>query len=143
MGRAETKPPTTPVCAETGCAAAGVPASIHDIVKVKEPGLAARLVYDDYERRSALIRILLPAVRPGLITVGLFAFLTSWSEFFAPLILLNSSSLTPFGEERSKGLHAVRPLVKLMLPRKPRGRFRRRLVCIVAENLRRNSERAF
>ncbi|MFI5914855.1 carbohydrate ABC transporter permease [Dactylosporangium sp. NPDC051541] len=39
----------------------------------------------------ALIRIMLPAVKPGLITVGLFAFLTSWSEFFAPLILLNST----------------------------------------------------
>src|SRR4051794_4113558 len=41
---------------------------------------------------SALTRIMLHAVRPGLITVGLFAFLTSWSEFFAPLILLNSTS---------------------------------------------------
>ena len=40
---------------------------------------------------SALFRILLPAVRPGLITVALFAFLTSWNEFFAPLILLNST----------------------------------------------------
>lgn len=40
---------------------------------------------------STLIRIMLPAVKPGLITVGLFAFLTSWSEFFAPLILLNST----------------------------------------------------
>ncbi|WP_034593391.1 carbohydrate ABC transporter permease [Hamadaea tsunoensis] len=40
---------------------------------------------------STLTRILLPAVRPGLITVGLFAFLTSWNEFFAPLILLNST----------------------------------------------------
>lgn len=39
----------------------------------------------------ALLRILLPAVRPGLVTVALFAFLTSWSEFFAPLILLNST----------------------------------------------------
>jgi alpha-amylase len=38
--------------------AGGTPASIHDIVQVKEPGLAARLVYDDYERRSGLIRIL-------------------------------------------------------------------------------------
>jgi multiple sugar transport system permease protein len=41
---------------------------------------------------SALTRIMLHAVRPGLITVGLFAFLTSWSEFFAPLILLNSTN---------------------------------------------------
>ncbi|GAA2338446.1 carbohydrate ABC transporter permease [Dactylosporangium salmoneum] len=41
---------------------------------------------------GALVRVMLPAVRPGLVTVGLFAFLTSWSEFFAPLILLNSTS---------------------------------------------------
>lgn len=40
---------------------------------------------------ETLWRIMLPAVRPGLVTVGLFAFLTSWSEFFAPLILLNST----------------------------------------------------
>ncbi|GAA1369875.1 carbohydrate ABC transporter permease [Catellatospora chokoriensis] len=40
---------------------------------------------------STLLRIMLPAVKPGLVTVGLFAFLTSWSEFFAPLILLNST----------------------------------------------------
>ena len=32
-------------------------ASIHDIVSVKEPGLAAKLKYDDYERRSALLRL--------------------------------------------------------------------------------------
>ena len=41
---------------------------------------------------GTLVRIMLPAVRPGLVTVGLFAFLSSWSEFFAPLILLNSTS---------------------------------------------------
>jgi multiple sugar transport system permease protein len=40
---------------------------------------------------GTLVRIMLPAVRPGLVTVGLFAFLSSWSEFFAPLILLNST----------------------------------------------------
>ncbi|MBI3751581.1 MAG: DUF1926 domain-containing protein [Chloroflexi bacterium] len=34
------------------------PASIHDIVKVKEAGLAARLRYDAYERRSGLLRAL-------------------------------------------------------------------------------------
>lgn len=41
---------------------------------------------------SAWWRILLRAVRPGLITVGLFAFLASWNDFFAPLILLNDGS---------------------------------------------------
>jgi multiple sugar transport system permease protein len=40
---------------------------------------------------TALTRILLHAVRPGLVTVALFAFLVSWNEFFAPLILLNST----------------------------------------------------
>jgi multiple sugar transport system permease protein len=40
---------------------------------------------------TALTRIMLHAVRPGLITVALFAFLISWNEFFAPLILLNST----------------------------------------------------
>jgi len=40
---------------------------------------------------TALRRVLLPAVRPGLITVGLFAFLTAWNDFMAPLILINDS----------------------------------------------------
>lgn len=39
----------------------------------------------------ALRRVLLPAVAPGLITVGLFAFLAAWNDFFAPLILINDS----------------------------------------------------
>ena len=41
---------------------------------------------------GVLVRIMLHAVRPGLVTVALFAFLASWSEFFAPLILLNSTN---------------------------------------------------
>ncbi|GII04615.1 carbohydrate ABC transporter permease [Planobispora takensis] len=40
----------------------------------------------------AFRRILLRAVRPALITVGLFAFLASWNDFFAPLILLNDGA---------------------------------------------------
>ena len=40
---------------------------------------------------TALWRVLVPAVRPGLITVGLFAFLTAWNDFMAPLILINDS----------------------------------------------------
>jgi len=40
---------------------------------------------------SVLWRVLLPAVKPGLITVGLFAFLAAWNDFFAPLILINDS----------------------------------------------------
>jgi multiple sugar transport system permease protein len=33
--------------------------------------------------------VLLPAVVPGMVTVGLFAFLASWNEFIAPLIFLS------------------------------------------------------
>jgi multiple sugar transport system permease protein len=36
--------------------------------------------------------VLVPAVKPGLITVGLFAFLAAWNDFFAPLILINDTN---------------------------------------------------
>ncbi|MFC4008981.1 carbohydrate ABC transporter permease [Nonomuraea purpurea] len=41
---------------------------------------------------GALVRILMRAVMPAMITVGLFAFLASWNEFIAPLILLTSGT---------------------------------------------------
>jgi multiple sugar transport system permease protein len=38
---------------------------------------------------------MLPLVMPGLVTIGLFAFLAAWNEFFAALILLtNQKSFT-------------------------------------------------
>jgi multiple sugar transport system permease protein len=40
---------------------------------------------------GTLRRVLIHAVRPAVVTVGLFAFLAAWNEFFAALILLNSS----------------------------------------------------
>jgi 4-alpha-glucanotransferase len=45
-------------------------ASIHDIVMVKEEGLAARLHYDDHERRSGLVRLLDPDVTPDEVADG-------------------------------------------------------------------------
>ena len=44
---------------------------------------------------DVLRRIMLPAVRPGLITVGLFAFLAAWNDFIAPLILLSDDKKSP------------------------------------------------
>ncbi len=41
---------------------------------------------------TVLWRVLLPAVKPGLITVGLFAFLAAWNDFMAPLILITDSN---------------------------------------------------
>ena len=37
---------------------------------------------------AVLVRVLLPGVIPGMVTVALFAFLASWNEFVAPLILI-------------------------------------------------------
>jgi len=44
---------------------------------------------------STLWRIMLPSVVPGLVTVGLFAFLAAWNDFFAPLILLTDPLKQP------------------------------------------------
>jgi len=48
-----------------GAAAAAGGGSIHDRVSTKEPGLADRLHYDRYERRSGLVHLLAPATTPG------------------------------------------------------------------------------
>ncbi len=43
----------------------------------------------------ALVTVLVPAVRAGLVTVGLFAFLAAWNDFITPLILISDSSKVP------------------------------------------------
>ena len=48
--------------------------------------------------------MLLPAVKPGLITVGLFAFLAAWNDFIAPLILINDSEQADRCRWRSSNL---------------------------------------
>ena len=40
-------------------------ASPHEVVQLKEAGLAERLVYDDYERRSGLVRVFPPDASPA------------------------------------------------------------------------------
>ena len=44
---------------------------------------------------KALLWVLMPAVRPGLVTVGLFAFLAAWNDFITPLVLISDSSKVP------------------------------------------------
>jgi len=41
---------------------------------------------------GALHRVLLHAVKPGLITVGLFAFLAAWNDFMVPLFLVGGEN---------------------------------------------------
>jgi multiple sugar transport system permease protein len=43
---------------------------------------------------TVLWRILLHAVKPGLITVGMFAFLAAWNDFMVPLYLLGGDNQT-------------------------------------------------
>src|SRR6185295_5480657 len=37
---------------------------------------------------GVLWRVMLPSVVPGLVTVGLFAFLAGWNEYLGPVVLL-------------------------------------------------------
>jgi len=55
---------TQPPMAEGGLDDDRGPASIHDAVRVTDPTLVDALVYDGYERRSGLVRLLDPGVTP-------------------------------------------------------------------------------
>jgi multiple sugar transport system permease protein len=39
-----------------------------------------------------LLRVYLPAIRPAIVTVALFAFIMSWNEFLAALVIMNRGS---------------------------------------------------
>ncbi|HEX5824255.1 MAG TPA: alpha-amylase/4-alpha-glucanotransferase domain-containing protein [Candidatus Limnocylindrales bacterium] len=54
----------------TAADGAAAPASIHDIVRVKQEGLLEHLRYDAYERRSALVRILPADTTPATAAAG-------------------------------------------------------------------------
>jgi multiple sugar transport system permease protein len=47
---------------------------------------------DGCSHTGALRRVLLRGVMPGMVTVALFSFLSSWNEFVAPLIFLTDGS---------------------------------------------------
>lgn len=46
-------------------------------------------VIDGCSTWQVLVRIYLPAIRPAIVTVALFAFVTSWNEFLAALVIMN------------------------------------------------------
>jgi multiple sugar transport system permease protein len=46
-------------------------------------------IIDGCNSWQALVRIYLPAIRPAIVTVALFAFITSWNEFLAALVIMN------------------------------------------------------
>lgn len=49
-------------------------------------------VMDGCSSWQVLLRVLLPALRPAIVTVSLFAFITSWNEFLGALVMMNKSS---------------------------------------------------
>jgi multiple sugar transport system permease protein len=46
-------------------------------------------VIDGASSWQVLTRVCLPAVRPAIVTVSLFAFITSWNEFLGALVMMN------------------------------------------------------
>ena len=44
---------------------------------------------------QSIIYVVLPLMKPGLITVSMFTFIGSWGNFFVPFILLMSSENIP------------------------------------------------
>ncbi|GAF17595.1 LOW QUALITY PROTEIN: rhamnose oligosaccharide ABC transport system, permease component [Bacillus sp. JCM 19046] len=47
----------------------------------------------DAQRLGFFGRIILPLIKPALVTVAIFAFMWSWDDFLAPLIYLNSADI--------------------------------------------------
>jgi multiple sugar transport system permease protein len=45
---------------------------------------------DGANSRQILLRIFIPAAVPAIVTVALFAFITSWNEFLAALVMMNT-----------------------------------------------------
>ncbi|MCX5514314.1 carbohydrate ABC transporter permease [Kaistia algarum] len=56
----------------------------------KEIEEAARI--DGAKSIALLVRIMMPLVWPGVVTVAIFAFLNSWNEFLAALVLMTDQS---------------------------------------------------
>jgi len=49
-------------------------------------------VTDGASTWQVLVKIMLPSVVPAIVTVALFAFITSWNEFLGALVLMNKDS---------------------------------------------------
>lgn len=49
-------------------------------------------VIDGATTRQVLMRVLLPAVTPAIVTVALFAFITSWNELLGALVMMSKES---------------------------------------------------
>ena len=49
-------------------------------------------VIDGADSCQVLVRVFLPALVPAIVTVALFAFITSWNEFLGALVMMSKES---------------------------------------------------
>lgn len=56
--------------------------------------LEEQAMVDGYTRGQAILRVVLPAVRPGIAAAGIFGFVLSWNDMFYALILTGGASKT-------------------------------------------------
>lgn len=50
-------------------------------------------VIDGCSSWQVLLKIIMPTIRPAIVTVALFAFITSWNEFLGALVMMNKGSI--------------------------------------------------
>jgi multiple sugar transport system permease protein len=49
-------------------------------------------IIDGCSKMEALLHVVLPLARPGIISVAVFSFIFSWNEYLFPLVLINNES---------------------------------------------------
>jgi multiple sugar transport system permease protein len=54
--------------------------------------LAEAAIVDGATSWQVLVRVFIPSAVPAVVTVALFAFITSWNEFLGALVMMSSSS---------------------------------------------------
>lgn len=59
------------------------------------PALEEAAWMDGCSRPRALLLIVMPVIRPGLVTVAIYSFITAWNEFIVALTLVTTESKKP------------------------------------------------
>ncbi len=83
---------------------------------------------DGCSRFQAIRHIVLPLMAPGLVAIGVSAFILSWNEFMTPLVLTSRLSVvttvlgmystsfeTEIGQMAAAGIYSIVPVVILTL----------------------------
>lgn len=63
------------------------------MIQIPDELIEAALL-DGASLRQALIKVVIPAARPGIIATGVLAFLLAWNDFFFALVITQSDTIT-------------------------------------------------